>query len=174
MNLLISTPQNDFFTVAIGDKTIVDFKIVKTEYSQSEMLLKTIEELVKRDRPARRARQVNYEIKKIFVVEGPGAFSALRVGIATANALAYALNVPVAGIRIEIEWTDLTPEEQLEKIWEKIKQQKIKKSKQPVNQKTSKPENRFVRPFYGMEPHITRKNEKTEKPKNEKTEERMN
>jgi len=39
------------------------------------------------------------QIKKIAVVTGPGHFSRIRTGIATANALGYALAVPVVGIR---------------------------------------------------------------------------
>ncbi len=36
------------------------------------------------------------ELKKILVNPGPGGFSATRTGVATANALAYALGIPVA------------------------------------------------------------------------------
>ena len=38
-------------------------------------------------------------LKAIIVNRGPGSFTGLRVGISTANALAYALKIPVIGIK---------------------------------------------------------------------------
>ncbi len=44
------------------------------------------------------------EMKAIFVCIGPGAYMGLRVGIATAQGIAYALGVPTVGIgRLEAE-----------------------------------------------------------------------
>lgn len=37
-------------------------------------------------------------IEKVIVHQGPGGFTGLRVGVATANALAYALGLPVVGV----------------------------------------------------------------------------
>ncbi|MFH0780255.1 MAG: hypothetical protein V1928_05395 [Parcubacteria group bacterium] len=163
MNLLVSTPQNNFFSVAIGDKVVVDFRIVKKEYSQSELLLKTVEELLRKAGRVRKVSKAGKEeqgrqvkIKNIFVVEGPGAFSALRIGIATANALAYAMNAPVIGVRLEKEWEGLAPEEQLEKIWDKAINAESRLLPPHLRGR-----NKFVRPFYGMDPHITSKRETT-------------
>lgn len=38
------------------------------------------------------------DITGIVVYKGPGSFTGLRIGIAVANAMAYALGVPVAGV----------------------------------------------------------------------------
>jgi tRNA threonylcarbamoyladenosine biosynthesis protein TsaB len=38
-------------------------------------------------------------LKKIAVVVGPGHFSRIRTGVVTANTLAYALKIPVIGIK---------------------------------------------------------------------------
>ncbi len=35
------------------------------------------------------------DIKGIVVYKGPGSFTGLRIGISTANALAYSLNIPI-------------------------------------------------------------------------------
>lgn len=39
-----------------------------------------------------------HAIRRIVVHAGPGGFTALRIGVTTANALAYALGIPVVGI----------------------------------------------------------------------------
>ncbi len=38
------------------------------------------------------------KLQRLGVVAGPGAFSATRTGVALANALAYAWNIPLAGL----------------------------------------------------------------------------
>lgn len=43
------------------------------------------------------------DISAIEVETGPGSFTGLRVGVAVANALGYALNIPVNGKKIETE-----------------------------------------------------------------------
>lgn len=44
------------------------------------------------------------ELKAIFIAKGPGAFSALRVGISTAKTLAYSLKIPIVSINtLDIE-----------------------------------------------------------------------
>lgn len=42
-------------------------------------------------------------LTQIKVETGPGSFTGLRVGVAVANALAYSLNIPVNGKKIETE-----------------------------------------------------------------------
>ena len=38
------------------------------------------------------------DLDAIFVAKGPGAFSALRVGMSTAKTLSFGLNIPIVGI----------------------------------------------------------------------------
>jgi tRNA threonylcarbamoyl adenosine modification protein YeaZ len=111
MNLLISTEQNDHFSVAIGERELLKLKTVKKPYKQSELLLKTIKEFLEKNRLEMSALQ------NIFVVNGPGGFSATRIGVATANALGYALEIPVVGIEIKKEWTALIEKEKLMRVW---------------------------------------------------------
>ena len=39
------------------------------------------------------------DIDAIAVYQGPGSYTGLRVGISVANAMAWALNIPVVGIK---------------------------------------------------------------------------
>ena len=106
MRLLISTEQNSHFSVAIGTDKILKLKTVRKEYRQSELLLKTIDQLVNRQKPT-----------AIVVVRGPGAFAALRTGIATGNALGFAWKTPVVGVKLKPEWLLLDEKVKLARIW---------------------------------------------------------
>ena len=63
--------------------------------SASEVLSDTIKKLLTQH------KKKFQDLKKIAVVTGPGHFSRLRTGITTANALAYALQVPVVGLSLQ-------------------------------------------------------------------------
>lgn len=61
----------------------------------SDTLLEKIEQLLER------SNQTKQDIQGIIVFQGPGSFTGLRIGITVANALAYSLNIPVAGAKSE-------------------------------------------------------------------------
>ena len=65
---------------------------------ESEKLLPTISKLLKR------AKKKWSDIKRIIVVNGPGPFSAVRIGVTDANVLGFALKIPVFGISSEKFW----------------------------------------------------------------------
>ena len=68
---------------------------------------------------------------------GPGGFTALRIGVVTANVLAYALNVPVIGLNL----TEFSNNEELiAKTMTKLKSTKT---------------GGVVMPEYGREPNIS-------------------
>ncbi|MBU1132595.1 hypothetical protein KKC32_05125 [Patescibacteria group bacterium] len=133
MFLLISTENTTHFSVAAGNEAIEKIKIVKKQYKHSELLLKTINELG------------HEKWQAIFVVAGSGAFSALRIGIATANAFSFALKIPVVGVKIEKDWNYSDEKEKMEKVWSAAVAE-LKRKKKKAD---------FVIPFYDKEPNIT-------------------
>ena len=127
MYLLISTIDNFGFNLAVGnEKKITRKKNINKKYQQSELLLFEIQKILKNKKPL-----------GIIIVNGPGAFSALRIGVATANALAFAWDIKVIGIENQ---------QNLDAVYSLgiLKILKSKKSKR-----------NFVEPYYGGEPNIS-------------------
>lgn len=78
----------------------------------------------------RSARKSFQDLDTIVVVRGPGSFSSVRIGVTIANTLAYALGIPVYGIKTNIDFP-----------------RRIKHSKKRITD--------FVTPFYSKPPNIT-------------------
>jgi tRNA threonylcarbamoyl adenosine modification protein YeaZ len=78
--------------VALGspDGALIDERRWQAGYRHGEELLARTDELLVANRVA--------ELSGIVVGTGPGAFTGMRVGIATAKALAYGLDLPIAGV----------------------------------------------------------------------------
>lgn len=75
----------------------------KGKRDETEKLLKTIERLLKKTRLSWK------KLTGVVVVSGPGPFSALRIGVATANTLAFSLKLPLYEITTESLWRQRTP-----------------------------------------------------------------
>lgn len=134
MYLFINTSNSQKIILALisqGGK-ILSVKNIKAPYQQSEKLLSAIEKIVS---------NVNVKIsnlsklKGILVATGPGGFTSLRIGLATANALAWVLQIPIVGIELD----NKSDKELIEQGYKKIK--KLKKFKQ-------------VLPNYGKQPNV--------------------
>jgi|GEM_PF-198918 len=116
MTLYINTIKNNSTEIEIGlrdkaGKWIVK-KSVKARYQQAERLLPLIEKVlasasVKFNKDVLKKKKYEVRSKKleifnlidsIKVVNRGGTFTSLRIGVATANALGYALGVPVFGV----------------------------------------------------------------------------
>jgi len=98
------------------------------ELDQRDDLLKYINQLVKRSKTALD------RLESITVVRGPGPFTAVRVGVAVANALGLALNIPVYGIK-NTECDDIVL---------------------LIDKAQSATQNTPVRPYYDRPPNITK------------------
>ncbi len=88
MELYIDTSKNEYFKLSLSNngKIIGNLKI-EAKFRQSEKLLLSIDNLLKT------ANCNINQIKKIVVNDKGEGFSALRIGVVTANALAYALGI---------------------------------------------------------------------------------
>lgn len=135
MILLIHTADIENVFIALLRKgRFLAKKRFTARYQQSEKLLVGIEHMILRNK-------INLqEIKAIAVITGPGPFSALRIGVATANAFSWALKIKIIGIRLdEFKVIDELPAI----IEQRLRRQKI---------------GAIIEPFYDREPNITVKN----------------
>jgi len=94
MILYINTTQNNLIEISLKNKgRVVAVKKFKSDRTQAEKLLPNIEKLLKADKIKLS------DLKSIEVENGGDSFTSLRIGVVTANALAYALGIAVAGSR---------------------------------------------------------------------------
>lgn len=90
MTLYINTTAHDEITLSLSDEAhVLVTKKIKAIRQQAEKLLPAIEKLLLSKKIKLSA------LKKIVVANYGGSFTSLRIGVITANALAYALNIPV-------------------------------------------------------------------------------
>lgn len=87
MKLYIDTADREEITIGLDKRR---FK-TKAKEGASQKLLAFIEETLKKERISMQ------EITEIEVNTGPGSFTGLRVGVAVANTLGWALKIPVNG-----------------------------------------------------------------------------
>ncbi|MEN6411971.1 MAG: tRNA (adenosine(37)-N6)-threonylcarbamoyltransferase complex dimerization subunit type 1 TsaB [Veillonellales bacterium] len=80
-------------SVALAAEDILLAEItLQTKKTHSEVLMPHIEQLLTMANVAKR------DIMAVAVSIGPGSFTGLRIGLATAKALAYALQIPIVGV----------------------------------------------------------------------------
>lgn len=132
MFLFINTAEQEKITACLlgSNGKVFKQKTVQNLKAKSNQLLILIDKLFLTN------KIVAKKIKGIIIVTGPGAFSRLRTGVVTANTLAFALKIPIAGVNLQ-------EADNLEKII-------ILGMK-----KIAKGGDKIVEPFYGKEPNIT-------------------
>jgi tRNA threonylcarbamoyladenosine biosynthesis protein TsaB len=93
MKLYIDSTDNLKTTVRLDESELVK------EYSrpQEQNILGAIQEILERE------KVLPKDLSEIEVVPGPGSFTGSRLGVAIANAMAFALKIPVNGQKPPIE-----------------------------------------------------------------------
>lgn len=140
MQLVISTESNQKFSIGLADESQpIDFEFVDKPFVQSEFALQTIDKIFKKHKISNQQSTIsNNSINEIIVISGPGDFSAVRIGISIANALAYAWNITVKAVELEKNY-----QSEEKKIKDVLKMsEKVKASK-------------IAKPVYIAEPNIT-------------------
>lgn len=87
MKLFIDTTDTEKMTLKMGEEEVT----AEARKEKSQMLLPLIEELLEKQN-----KQLT-DLTEIAVNSGPGSFTGIRVGVAVAQALGYALKIPVNG-----------------------------------------------------------------------------
>ncbi|WP_077296854.1 tRNA (adenosine(37)-N6)-threonylcarbamoyltransferase complex dimerization subunit type 1 TsaB [Virgibacillus pantothenticus] len=93
MNILAMDTSNQVLAVAIQrDNKVVGEIVTNLAKNHSVRLMPAIDQLMK---------EVNMkpeQLEKIIVAKGPGSYTGVRIGLATAKSMAWALNIPVIGV----------------------------------------------------------------------------
>ena len=87
--ILFIDAHDELITIALKNKENLFIKTQESEYSHSIYTMPMIESIFKEN---------NLEIKdleKIIVINGPGSFTGIRIGLSIAKTLAYALNIKI-------------------------------------------------------------------------------
>lgn len=108
MILHIDTKDRNVIRVSLKKEGKVVKSLSEENQLGSQVLLPLIEKLLQTYTPGvqsqTHSRSADWKILKGIEVEtGPGSFTGLRVGVSVANALGYALGIPVNGKKIETE-----------------------------------------------------------------------
>ena len=90
--LFISTYNENLTIGLLKDNDLISNEEKKTIHSHSEYLAPLIKEILEDNnlRPQ--------DLNQILVVNGPGSFTGIRLGITVAKTLAYTLNIPIKTI----------------------------------------------------------------------------
>lgn len=91
MILKIDTTDNSKLSTELSSGTQKIDRMVENHKAGSQILLPQIIKMLKRK------RKTLSDLSEIEVSFGPGSFTGTRIGVAIANSLGFALNIPVNG-----------------------------------------------------------------------------
>jgi len=92
MIFYVDTSTSFLYTALYDENQIIDSLSLNLERDLSSKALALINEMFKNNNLAFK------DIKKIIVVNGPGSFTGIRVGVTIAKTIAWSLNIPIITI----------------------------------------------------------------------------
>lgn len=92
ISLFIDTHDKDINIVLYKDGLILDKNIKESERHHSDYIMPMLKEILDRN------ELTVHDINEIYVVNGPGSFTGVRLGVTIAKTLAFTLNVPIKTI----------------------------------------------------------------------------
>lgn len=87
ITLFIDSSRNNLFLALVKDNFVLSKKSVESHSKHSNFLMASIEEILKEN------KLVINNVNNIVVLNGPGSFTGIRVGVTVAKVLAWALNI---------------------------------------------------------------------------------
>lgn len=87
MNLFLDTHLNDIVLIIENNNKIIKQIIIKEKYQNSTYIMPNIKKILD-----------GIKLDSIIVVNGPGSFTGVRLGVTIAKTLAYTLNIPIRTI----------------------------------------------------------------------------
>lgn len=95
ISLFVDTSYKSMYVALIKDKQLMDYTNLMAEANFSELLLPSINSLLKKNNVA-----VN-DIDKIYATVGPGSFTGIRIGLTVCKMLAWSLGkgiIPISSL----------------------------------------------------------------------------
>lgn len=122
---------NQILVGLFNNKGLIDKVSHQSPNNSSKIILSSLDKLLKQN-------EIRFDdLTGIAVVNGPGAFTSIRLGLAVVNTISFILKIPAISLRLDEFKTidDLI----------KISRKKIAKNKKL----------QIILPYYGKDPHIT-------------------
>ena len=92
LSLFLDTHNKNIVEVLYKDGSLLDKEIRLSERNHSDYTVPMLNDLLKRN------NLTVHDLNEIIVVNGPGSFTGVRIGVTIAKTLAYTLNIPIKTI----------------------------------------------------------------------------
>ncbi len=91
-SLFIDTHDSEIVIGLFNDDSLIDERRKVSSRNHSDFTMPMIDDILKSN------KLTVHDLKQILVVNGPGSFTGVRLGVTIAKTLAYTLNVPIKTI----------------------------------------------------------------------------
>lgn len=92
LTLFLDTHDKNIIEILYKDGKVIDKEIRLSERNHSDYTIHMLNTMLKRN------KITVHDLNEIIVVNGPGSFTGVRIGVTIAKTLAYTLNIPIKTI----------------------------------------------------------------------------